>query len=116
MWCSRSNFLEVVHDCWEALVTGYAMVRLSQKLKKLKCVLRKWNIEVFGRVDVQQKTIEEKLNDLEQNVIQNFSQEAEIELLLCKQKHLDILHCQESMGSLQILADSRDYLLKMKLY
>lgn len=47
------------------------------------------------------KVIKENLNDLEQNVIENFSHEAENELLLCKQKLLgflrqEIMACQQS--------------------
>lgn len=63
MWCSHPNFLEVARNCWEENVTGCAMVRLSQKIKKLKIVLRKWNMEVFGRFDMQLKAIEENLNN-----------------------------------------------------
>lgn len=98
MWCSHAIFLEVFRECWELPVTSCTMVRLSQKLKKLKCVLSKWNIEAFGRVGKQLKSLEENLNDFKQSVIHHFTEEAERELLLCKQTHLDILHRQEIMG------------------
>ncbi|XP_042972679.1 uncharacterized protein LOC122304473 [Carya illinoinensis] len=74
------------------------MVRMSGKLKKLKRVLRKWNVEVYSRVELELKAIEENLIALEHNVIDNFSQQVEVELLFCKQKHLQILHRQEILG------------------
>ncbi|XP_042942794.1 uncharacterized protein LOC122276978 [Carya illinoinensis] len=74
------------------------MVKFSRKLKKLKQVLKKWNKEVFGKVEVDLKVIEEELLELENNVQQNYIQEMEVELLRCKQKHIQYLHREEIMG------------------
>lgn len=64
------------------------MVRVNFKLKKSKQVLRKWNVEIVGRMERDLRVIEEDLIALEQKAIDNLLQEAEAELLSCKQKRL----------------------------
>lgn len=56
MWISHSSFLQVVRQEWD-LAQGHpnAMVNLSNKLKAVKNVLKKWNKDVFG--DVVQNVI-----------------------------------------------------------
>lgn len=59
---------------------------------------------MFGRVEVELKALEDRIVGLEQAVSDEFSIQAENELLLCKQKHLQWLHheevlsCQKSHG------------------
>ncbi|KAG2684952.1 hypothetical protein I3760_10G100800 [Carya illinoinensis] len=98
MWCLHEDFLGVVSECWRQESQGCPMVKFSRKLKKLKQVLKKWNREVFGKVEVDLKVIEEELLALENNVQQNYTQDMEVELLRCKQKHLQYLHREEIMG------------------
>ncbi|XP_042964616.1 uncharacterized protein LOC122298830 [Carya illinoinensis] len=98
MWCLHEDFLGVVSECWRQEFQDSPMVKFSRKLKKLKQVLKKWNREVFGKVEVDLKVIEEELLALENNVQQNYTQDMEVELLRCKQKHLQYLHREEIMG------------------
>ncbi|KAF5470749.1 hypothetical protein F2P56_011240 [Juglans regia] len=58
---------------------------------------KKWNREVFGRVEVDLKEIEEELLELEMLIQQNYSLDVEAELLRCKQKHIQYLHREEIM-------------------
>lgn len=92
MWCNHENFLPIVHEAWNKIIPGCLMVQLSGKLKYLKHVLKKWNNEVFARVDVELKEIEGELLELEQLVQQDDSSEVENALLRCKQKHLIYMH------------------------
>ncbi|XP_042974693.1 uncharacterized protein LOC122306327 [Carya illinoinensis] len=92
MWCLHEDFLGVVSECWRQEFQGCPMVKFSRKLKKLKQVLKKWNREVFGKVGVDLKIIEEELLELENNVQHNYTQDMEVELLRCKQKHLQYLY------------------------
>ncbi|XP_042972861.1 uncharacterized protein LOC122304669 [Carya illinoinensis] len=98
MWCLHEDFLGVVSECWSQEFQGCPMVKFSRKLKKLKQVLKKWNREVFGKVEVDLKVIEEELLAMENNVQQNYTQDMEVDLLRCKQKHLQYLHREEIMG------------------
>ncbi|KAG2665638.1 hypothetical protein I3760_15G017300 [Carya illinoinensis] len=61
MWCTHEKFMTCVEESWREEVMGMGLVRLAAKLKKLKPVLRRWNKEVFGRVD-------QSINDLEKHV------------------------------------------------
>lgn len=92
MWCYHDDFLAVVRDCWNQDIQRCLMVKFSGKLKKLKQVLKKWNMEVFDRVDVDLNVIEEDILELENNVLQNYSPDMEVQLLRCKPKHIQYLH------------------------
>lgn len=84
MWGTHEDFLQVVKRCWMEPVECCAMVRLTKKLKALKKVLQKWNVEVFGRVEYEIKNLEARLFELEDSLLPNYSQEVEQELLGCK--------------------------------
>ncbi|XP_018826667.2 uncharacterized protein LOC108995543 [Juglans regia] len=98
MWCTHENSLNVVREYWLQEVPCCPMIQMSIKLKKLKQVLKKWNREVFGKVESKIKMVEAELVGLEDMVINNYSREADMALLTCKQKHLLCLHREEIMS------------------
>lgn len=63
---------------------GCAMVQISKKLKCLKGELVKWNREIFGRVEVEIRRLEDRILWLEEEVARNFSVQVEDELLHSK--------------------------------
>lgn len=67
------------------------MVIFSKKLKLLKKELLKWNVEIFWRVEIELKTIEASLVDLEEA-------ELEEELLHCKQRHTNTCIGRKCLG------------------
>lgn len=73
-------------------------MEFSGKLKKLKQALKKWNKEVFDRVDGDLQVIEEELLELEKNVHQDYSLDMENELLRCNQNRLQYMHREEIMS------------------
>ncbi|KAL0448918.1 UNVERIFIED_CONTAM: hypothetical protein Slati_1448200 [Sesamum latifolium] len=50
MWAKHPRFLEIVRRNWQYLTLGNGMVRLQQKLIRLKHCLKDWNKAVFGNV------------------------------------------------------------------
>ncbi|KAL2223667.1 UNVERIFIED_CONTAM: hypothetical protein Sindi_3080900, partial [Sesamum indicum] len=50
MWITHPGFLEVVRRNWQYPTIGSGMVRLQQKLTRLKHCLKEWNRTVFGNV------------------------------------------------------------------
>lgn len=52
--------MELVH------VSG--MCKFVAKLKKAKVALKRWNVEVFGRVDLTIKELENQMIDLEEQL------------------------------------------------
>ncbi|KAF9613811.1 hypothetical protein IFM89_011980 [Coptis chinensis] len=92
MWCSHPNFKEVVMECWKEPIMGHSLYILTQKLKRLKAVLKKWNKETFGnirfKVEEETKRLEPMHEQFESgNVTEDFvmnmvDQENQVELLL----------------------------------
>ncbi|RVW93092.1 Transposon TX1 uncharacterized 149 kDa protein [Vitis vinifera] len=63
MWLKEEGFKEVLRKWWEGIqVSGTASYILSEKLKALKQILKKWNTEVFGQFTVKKQ---EAWNSLE---------------------------------------------------
>ncbi|RVW47336.1 hypothetical protein CK203_090338 [Vitis vinifera] len=63
MWLKEEGFKEVLRKWWEGIqISGTASYILSEKLKALKPILKKWNTEVFGQIKVKKQ---EAWNSLE---------------------------------------------------
>ncbi|XP_026378768.1 uncharacterized protein LOC113273230 [Papaver somniferum] len=62
MWLSHPGFMDLVSNCWNEEVVGDPSFVLLQKLKKLKNILRDWNWNVFGNVNVKIKEAEEEVH------------------------------------------------------
>lgn len=67
---------------------------LSRKLKTLKISLRERNKNVFGKMDVHICTLEQKIEDLENDLLGNASDDVELDLLTSKVE-LDMWMCRE---------------------
>ena len=56
MWLKFRGFRELLKGWWQNLkFHGSFSYILAAKLKDLKCILKTWNMEVFGRVEVKKK-------------------------------------------------------------
>ena len=56
MWLKFEGFKDLLRDWWQSLhFSGSFSFVLALKLKALKGILRAWNKEVFGRVDLKKK-------------------------------------------------------------
>ncbi|RVW39723.1 LINE-1 reverse transcriptase-like [Vitis vinifera] len=56
MWLKSEGFKEVMRQWWEGIqVNGSASFILTEKLKALKPLLRSWNKEVFGQIDLEKQ-------------------------------------------------------------
>ncbi|KAG2668051.1 hypothetical protein I3760_15G142400 [Carya illinoinensis] len=84
MWCTHENFLQCVEGVWREPVPRTGLVCLAAKLKKLKPVLRKWNQEIFGRVDQSIKELEAKVELLEMQLQERHVAELEHEYMQTK--------------------------------
>ncbi|KAF9607732.1 hypothetical protein IFM89_000079 [Coptis chinensis] len=62
MWCSHLKFRKVVMDSWQEPILGHSIYILTQKLKRLKGVLKKWNKDTFGNIRLK---VEEETKKLE---------------------------------------------------
>ena len=54
MWLKLAGFKDILRDWWQSLhFSGSYSFILASKLKALKGILKAWNIEFFGRVDLK---------------------------------------------------------------
>ena len=57
MWLKEEGFKEVLRKWWKGIrVSGSANFFLIEKLKVLKPIMRRWNKEVFGKVESKKQT------------------------------------------------------------
>ena len=53
MWLKEKDFKDLMRLWWEGLnFSGSASFILVEKMKALKFILRNWNKEVFGKIEV----------------------------------------------------------------
>ena len=56
MWLKFDGFKDLLRGWWQSLLfSGSFSFVLASKVKVLKGILRVWNKEVFGKVDLQKK-------------------------------------------------------------
>ncbi|GAU48947.1 hypothetical protein TSUD_285360 [Trifolium subterraneum] len=68
MWTAHHDFINVVQNSWNIVVTGCPMYVLSQKLKILKANLKTWNKDSFGNIHSNVKQAYQDVDDI-QNLI-----------------------------------------------
>lgn len=68
MWCSHELFMSCVKDAWNKQDSASGLLKLSLRLKRTKVALFAWNQNIFGRVKVNLKTLEERMEILENQV------------------------------------------------
>ncbi|XP_058742006.1 uncharacterized protein LOC131614440 [Vicia villosa] len=72
MWLRHDNFSPFVKDEWEKIsMAGRGDFVLYEKLKRLKSILRGWNCDGFGWVDLRVNEKVKELNDLDGNLVEN---------------------------------------------
>ncbi|KAF9606887.1 hypothetical protein IFM89_029486 [Coptis chinensis] len=92
MWCTHPTFRDIVFDSWQQPILGNSIFILTQKLKRLKGVLKKWNKDTFGNIKVKVEAESKKLEQMQDqfekgNVTEDFAtqmvdQENQVELQL----------------------------------
>ncbi|XP_035546560.1 uncharacterized protein LOC118348616 [Juglans regia] len=84
MWCSHDGFIMCVKEAWNQQDAVSGLLKLSVRLKRTKIALRAWNKNVFGRVDVNIRALEERLDFLESQLQSGFSEEIEDDFVATK--------------------------------
>ncbi|KAH7834405.1 hypothetical protein Vadar_015625 [Vaccinium darrowii] len=102
MWLLTEGFVERVGEWWNNYsVIGKPSFVLAKKLKMLKEDLRKWNIEIFGRLEFQKGKVvdvishwdlEEQVRDLseEEKLLRDNAKEEFGEDLLVKEEEISV--------------------------
>ncbi|XP_040986544.1 uncharacterized protein LOC121234610 [Juglans microcarpa x Juglans regia] len=84
MWCLHDGFLMCVKEAWNKQDVASGLLKLSIRLKRAKLALRAWNKNVFGKVDVNIRALEERLDFLENQLQSDFSEELEDDFVATK--------------------------------
>jgi hypothetical protein len=81
LWLRNPYFLPMMSIWWNSQpnIHGTQMYQFQQRLKYTKACIRKWNKEVFGNIQEERKKLEEKMEELQHQVIlQGLSQELKL--------------------------------------
>lgn len=82
MWVSHPSFLSCVDQAWGGnMLEGSALLNLMLKLKRVKAALREWNKNVFGCTEVHIDNLQNRINRLERDLQESYSEEVEIDLV-----------------------------------
>lgn len=65
MWTRLDDFLNSVKKVWAEEVPGNGLWKLAGKLKKLRVVLKRWNVNVFGWTNSHIAKLEKEIVDLD---------------------------------------------------
>lgn len=68
MWSLHPDCKDIVTSCWNTNFTRCPMFILSAKLKHLKSCLKQWNKEVFGDINSEVKSAEDKLDQIQSDI------------------------------------------------
>lgn len=86
-WFENKEFIVLVEKEWADLrISGQSDFVLKKKLKQLKVSLRRWNVEVFGRMNLQ---VEDNLDEI--NAVDDL-------LSYCKETNVKDLVCMRSLA------------------
>ncbi|XP_042958002.1 uncharacterized protein LOC122293490 [Carya illinoinensis] len=84
MWVEHGELLSCVKQSWKEEGRGGGFENLAYKMKCMKQVLRRWNKEIFGHVDLTIKELEHQIESLEANLQEGYEAELEHDLLVSK--------------------------------
>lgn len=66
-WHKDPRFRKFIAESWGGLVAhGPGVVVLKEKLKKLKVLMKNWNLETFGDLNAKKKVVISRMNQLDQ--------------------------------------------------
>ncbi|XP_019420741.1 PREDICTED: uncharacterized protein LOC109330928 [Lupinus angustifolius] len=68
MWLSHSDCRRLVADSWKTNIVGCPMFILVQKLRRLKCDLKSWNLNVFGNIHLRVKEAIDEMDIIHNNI------------------------------------------------
>ena len=71
MWLTHAGCKEMVHHAWELHSTGSRANQLRNKLINVKKKALEWNMNVFGKVEVEIKMKQNQLQHLQDSIVTN---------------------------------------------
>ncbi|XP_042499710.1 uncharacterized protein LOC122077876 [Macadamia integrifolia] len=82
-WIDHENFLKIVKESWDEWMSGSALYIFSQKIKRLKIVIKEWARETFPNVNLEKEEALKGLEEIQKEIEeigmndQNFAREAD---------------------------------------
>ncbi|XP_057811347.1 uncharacterized protein LOC131025566 [Salvia miltiorrhiza] len=69
MWCSHEGFLDHVRASWSSPLDSLCpMVRVMKKLKRLRPILKAWNMDTFGNYNTALAELQQDLSSLQEGI------------------------------------------------
>lgn len=95
-WSEHPGFLSLVENSWKEDIEASPLETVSLKLKRLKKILRRWNLEVFGKISDIVSAAQLRLQQAEDNFDMDPSMLNAEALALCKKSYHSSLAQEES--------------------
>ncbi|XP_042485020.1 uncharacterized protein LOC122065293 [Macadamia integrifolia] len=82
-WIDHENFLKIVKESWDEWISRSALYIFSQKIKRLKIVIKEWARETFPNVNLEKEEALKGLEEIQKEIEeigmndQNFAREAD---------------------------------------
>lgn len=92
----HDNFWKLVSFVWQEYVRGSGLSKLAFKLERLKVALWHWNKEVFGWTRDHIKSLEERVEEGEARLQEQFSEDVESDVLATKVELMTWLKREEA--------------------
>ncbi|XP_012854391.1 PREDICTED: uncharacterized protein LOC105973895 [Erythranthe guttata] len=90
MWADHPSFLEVVRKAWDTPTSGSASNAFHTKLMNVRKTLKNWNWDTFGDIQWNIKESQEKIQVLENILVQGWSEDTQKQLVELKQHLLKL--------------------------
>ncbi|XP_042962740.1 uncharacterized protein LOC122297018 [Carya illinoinensis] len=84
MWMDHEEFFNLARNCWEKEGSGSGLEKLAFKLKRMKQMLKTWNKDKFGRVEIMIRELEQRVEDLDFKLQEGYEDAIEQDLLISK--------------------------------
>ncbi|XP_042942930.1 uncharacterized protein LOC122277118 [Carya illinoinensis] len=81
MWVAHDEFLKIVESSWKEPFPRNGLLVLAGKLKRLKVTLKRWNKEVFGRMEGTIRELEERVEVLDVELQNQYTRKLECDFL-----------------------------------
>ncbi|GAA0164352.1 hypothetical protein LIER_20010 [Lithospermum erythrorhizon] len=96
MWFHHPDFIKLLEESWAEPVYGDPLYVLGAKLKRLKGVLKEWNIKTFGNVSTMVEQVDDEVQECEAEYEQADKPENREALHRARAHHLKCLAIEEN--------------------
>lgn len=96
-WVDQLGFMDTMEECWERPTSGNPIWVFDQKMKRLSTTLSSWSKTYFGDIHSKVKSYDERIKDVEKDLINQCSDAARTHLHSLGSEYIRFLKLEESI-------------------